>query len=358
MNFNDTVAIVGAGFSKNAGIPLTRELNERFLELPSKSQLTPEIDTIITNHLQDFWKDVFRYHAGKVKPTFEDHFTLLDLAANSGHNLGPNYTPAKLRALRRLSIHRVFEVLDRSFEKNSVISEFVRAFCKGNRNAFVSTNWDIVVENHITERRSGGAFEHFSYGIEGIYGRTLAAPTREQLPIIKLHGSANWQYCDCCRHVVFGLAGRGKTSLTALTFVEPEDFVRLGEPRSVIEHVRRMKGNAHKCPTCESQLSARVATFSYSKAFDYFQFRGSWEAALRRLITAKRWIFIGYSLPEADFELRHLLKTAELASRNKENKTIEVVLTSDGAASERYSRFFGSKIKKATCGFEQWVDRL
>jgi hypothetical protein len=42
----------------------------------------------------------------------EDHFTQIDLAANSGHYLGHDYNPKRLRALRRFTIHRMFKLLD------------------------------------------------------------------------------------------------------------------------------------------------------------------------------------------------------------------------------------------------------
>jgi len=44
--------------------------------------------------------------------------SILDLSANSDHNLGRVYSLQKLRAIRRLSIHRVFDILDTRFEHN------------------------------------------------------------------------------------------------------------------------------------------------------------------------------------------------------------------------------------------------
>jgi hypothetical protein len=81
-------------------------------------------------------------------PTFQDHFTALDLAANTGHQLGTFYRPSKLRATRRFSLHRVFETLDRRFEYDNDIQALVTRLAQGTGNSIVSTNWNIVIEKH------------------------------------------------------------------------------------------------------------------------------------------------------------------------------------------------------------------
>jgi hypothetical protein len=56
-----------------------------------------------------------------VKPALEYHFTAIDLAANSGHHLGTDYSPRKLRAIRRFSIHRAFKILDMRYRSSEPI---------------------------------------------------------------------------------------------------------------------------------------------------------------------------------------------------------------------------------------------
>ena len=72
---------------------------------------------------------------------------------------------------------------------------------------------------------------------------------------------------------------------------------------------------------------------------------------------ANRWIFIGYSLPDADFEIRSLLKTAQLASQSNggDGPYIACVLKDDKASKMRFRRFFGDRIKRIyTDGLEAW----
>ena len=101
------------------------------------------------------------------------------------------------------------------------------------------------------------------------------------------------------------------------------------------------------CSRCGAPLSARVATFSFSKALGYFQFQAVWDASLRTLREAKTWLFIGYSLPEADFQIRHLLKTAQMG-RKKPPRIFVALLSPTNAGPpdrtrENYERFFGKQ---------------
>jgi hypothetical protein len=87
------VLFLGSGFSAAMGLPTTNLLSERI-------GLHTEIEDFITECLGGFWEKIFGWSSGKREPTFEDHFTQIDLAANTGHQLGPMYSPKKLRAIR------------------------------------------------------------------------------------------------------------------------------------------------------------------------------------------------------------------------------------------------------------------
>lgn len=352
---DNTAVVVGAGFSTAAGLPSTAELLDGFIDATiddgSIGVLRPEISA----HLQAFWRAVFGWNATKRPPTFEDHFTAIDLAANTGHQLGAFYTPARLRAIRRLSLHRVFETLDKRFSLNADILKLIVALTGGANNSVVSTNWDIVVERHCRE-----ANKRFNYGVpmEQIGGGVVGS---SGLRVLKLHGSSNWCYCDTCRRLFAYSTMDGKGTLKDWVFLEQRDFEALQDAKATNELslYRDLVVNEPKCTHCGVRLSTRVATFSFDKALGFYQFHGVWEEALRQLRSANRWIFIGYSLPEADFELRHLLKTAQLAGQANRKLEIEVVLREDLGPRERFERFFGSRLSAVfTQGFEAWAASL
>src|SRR5688572_6190870 len=99
MVHNDTVLFAGAGLSSAVGLPTTERLTEEFLSLPATSATRRALQDLISDHLRCYWETVFGYSEGpnSPKPSFEDHFTTLDLAANTGHALGTHYCPKKLR---------------------------------------------------------------------------------------------------------------------------------------------------------------------------------------------------------------------------------------------------------------------
>jgi alkanesulfonate monooxygenase SsuD/methylene tetrahydromethanopterin reductase-like flavin-dependent oxidoreductase (luciferase family) len=114
-------------------------------------------------------------------------------------------------------------------------------------------------------------------------------------------------------------------------------------------------------------MSARVGTFSYRKDFAIQQFQTIWHDAFDALRQSDGWLFIGYSMPEADFEFRQTLKSAELANRGGRRRSIHVVLKDDQDAAKRYTRYFALSHNQihqqglsefVEPGFQEWLKAL
>jgi len=73
-------------------------------------------------------------------------------------------------------------------------------------------------------------------------------------------------------------------------------------------------------------------------------FERSWLTTERLLHEAETWIFIGYSLPAADYEFKHLLKHVQL-SRGRPPKLV-LITGGKGAgdAQRNYQKFFGLQL--------------
>jgi NAD-dependent SIR2 family protein deacetylase len=326
--------ILGAGFSCEAGLPSTKSIVNSFLGSP-EGELDPRIEAEISLQLRKFWKYTFNYDGHGDVPSLEDHFTVLDLAANSGRNIGPEYTPRKLRAIRRLSVHRVFQILNLKYEHSLAIHSLLSHLDLSHL-AVISTNWDIVIENHLSK-----LFASYSYGlsVEDLSGKRIET---KGIPLLMLHGSANWIYCDSCRRLYVGHSDDGKAALRAFIYITRDDFRQLcPENQDVINLVAETPRELKKCIHCENRLGARIATFSYRKEVSIPQFQNVWQQAFSALRDSDSWLFIGYSLPEADFEFRHLLKSAEKAAAVHTPKNIRVILKDDSDAALRFRRFFG-----------------
>jgi hypothetical protein len=151
-----------------------------------------------------------------------------------------------------------------------------------------------------------------------------------------MHGAVNWLYCDCCRR---------------LFWFPPEESIKVAEQILRAEEWQDIDPGYFRtewtCLYCQRvPLGTRLATFTYLKALDFPMFQKSWFSAERLLRQASRWIFIGYSMPAADYAFKYLLKRLQL-SRTRQP---EIILVTKGSNSDvtysNYQRFFGRIIGK------------
>ncbi|TAM79781.1 MAG: hypothetical protein EPN47_18485 [Acidobacteria bacterium] len=357
--------ILGAGFSRNAGLPLQSQFTDELLRArglkrgPSKT---------LVHFLCRFVREAFD-HSEKAHaeywPALEDIFTCIDLSANTGHHLGFKYPPSLLRTTRRALIARIAKMLHSTYEKSrerrTVQWQLLVRFFKAinvSRSAFINMNWDTVVEDQLTSIY--GDELRFTYGGSAIpadFPTTsndsepieLRRPHGEVVRLVKMHGSVNWLYCDNCRRLFWFLPGEAmKVANQALTDAEWKIICStIGTPET-------HRASNWTCCYCNGvRLGGRIATFSYRKALDFAMFQRAWSEAERSLRQAKTWVFIGYSLPAADYEFKYLLKRVEL-SRNPPPNYIMIAKDEppqETSTYRNYQRFFGRSIKIGKSAF-------
>ena len=351
----DTAVILGAGFSNCANVPLTGQLSDHILSECFNSS----VDRAITQALKEFLEGAFFWQEPDRLPSLEDIFTMIDLSANSGHNLGRQFTPKRLRALRRMLIYRVFTILDQNYKQSMEIEEFLKKMGfelpSELRTHFIVLNWDIVLERHLEPYTDIA----INYCIEASPWQGPSDSLRRSVSLVKVHGSSNWVYCDNCRTLFYDRSR--KLSLAIRAGLIKADF-RLFDERfgnTNFDTSLGLQPEDRNCRRCQTAVGPHIVTFSYRKSFRTHAFARSWHAAEQILTEAKKWIFIGYSLPEADYEFKHLLKTSELkfGEAKQPQKTIEVIILNDQVAEEKYKRFFGSSaIKVCQDGLAGYVN--
>jgi len=207
------VFILGAGFSRHAGLPLQSQFTEYLLKARYYHTGTSKA---LMAYLSEFVHDTFdrgRHAKSNIWPELEDIFTSIDLSANHGHHLGARWSPAKLRTVRRALLVRTIRMLGRAYEKAPKnrdwrrLDRFLRCLnLEGT--AFINMSWDTVLEQRLTEIfpravYSYGGHVHRStfVGQEGVIRTEGLNKSCSQKPavITKVHGSINWLYCDNCR---------------------------------------------------------------------------------------------------------------------------------------------------------------
>jgi hypothetical protein len=346
--------IVGAGFSWHAGLPLTTEFTQSLLDVAKLKLDGPS--ALIVQFLQKFVDDTFGHDPGsdpKGWPELEDLFTCIDLSANTGHHLGRKYSPSYLRTVRRALIVRLIRMLRQNYTRGrkradtnwSAIEDFFSSVVTYNC-AFLSMNWDTVIEEGLKRTQKISSFEYGCEASPVVLDKTKsphclirAATTAGGVNILKPHGSANWLYCDACRRVYW--------LPPAMTQWIVGQLFRKSDWRIVKDVIGRSAESPLPvaCPDCSaSSLGTRLATFSYRKALDFPMHERSWDSAERLLRVADTWNFIGYSLPAADFEFKFLLKRVQL-SRTTPPSIVLITGGIGAAATEAsYRKFFGPGI--------------
>lgn len=342
------LVIVGAGFSANAGLPLASNFTPALLRTAGLRKKGPSRAQI--EFLEGFVRTVFAEGAAVDAdgwPELEDILTFVDLAANSGHHLGPGYSAAELRTVRRTIITRMIRMLDQRRRRGDrrkragwrQLQKFFAAF-DATDTAVLSMNWDDVFERGIEASQGiadfdyGGAALPYRFEDDRLVRHHPAAPP---LTILKPHGSVNWLYCDACRRT-FSVPPE-QTETVARNIYGRKDWKvvsrKLG--RKVLPAVEKTP-----CPRCRGKsLGTRFATFSYRKALDFPMHSASWRTAERLLQQAADWVFIGYSMPTADFEFKHMLKRVQLTERHRPSITVITKGDASGDTEKRYLRLFG-----------------
>lgn len=249
-----------------------------------------------------------------------------------------------------MSIHRIFGILDSTFTENQKICQMFDELIKKFKISIINLNWDIVTEHYLHTKDFP-----YTYGIDIVdLNPSVNKETQieENIPLLKIHGSSNWLYCDRCRQLFTARFG-GKIALYKRVYLDKDDFEIFGGNN--VSDKLRYSQEEKKCRFCGNLMSGRLVTFSFQKEYALPQFQTIWEKAFSELRRAEKWLFIGYSLPDADYEFKHMLKSAQLARNNNPWKA-KVVLKEDKDAEKRYKRFFG-EIEVFQGGTEEWINR-
>lgn len=333
--------ILGAGFSKNSGLPVQSEIPELLIEKQNEN----EFENAISQILKGFYEDAFCFSRGSVLPNLDDILTCIDISINSGHHLGIKYSTMHLRAIRRFLVYRLFSVLQKKYIYSEDVMNLIRSLrANYSKVDFILLNWDTVLENYINLIEPEITIDYCNGGIQ--LRRDTFDKAKEALKIIKIHGSSNWLYCDNCRELFIDSHGDipliKKAGFKAMDF---ELFNELKENTSV-------NLASEKCIICGDYISSHIATFSFRKSFRENSFPQLWNMAEEVLTDANKWIFIGYSLPQADYEFKHLMKISELKLNHiRERKLeIDVVLLNSITTISTYKSFFGDRIVRICNG--------
>jgi len=366
---NKIVYILGAGFSKCANAPLQSELIDEIFKI--RNDILPsEYRQIFIQNRNDFEKFLLdtmfidKNNFGKI--SLEDIYTPIDRCIIDNLSFR-NISPKDLIDLRQKINGLIIMMLDHKLRITQKVNSHIESFTnylinikkshkKDDPFAIISTNWDILIDNSFKHKieNSEGVVDYCCYTTpyeknEPIMPGLLAlGKGLYNIKLLKLHGSMNWLHCKRCQRL----------------------FVTFFEKIAINEYV-----NKPICRICEENfsnehtsdggalLSSQLIMPTFLKDLSNVQLKLIWQNAGIEPSEASKIIFMGYSFPMADFELRQLL-----ARNVRHNAKIEVVLRSqdksnndkdNSSAEYRFKSFFGKReINMFYNGVEDYIKNL
>lgn len=347
----DTAIFLGAGASKAEGAPLQGELFREYFNTDLFKNSTDTMDReLATFFAIMFGIDVDNDDLLKTNfPTFEEVLGLTDLAImrkeafrdfdieNRASNSG------RLRFIAQYLVFLVAKVLDATLqEKASIHRKLVGKLhdAKILKNiTFVSTNYDIIIDNALTELYGEGV--DLDYGVEfRNFERPddWKRPRREsRIALFKPHGSLNWLFCPTCNELE--ITPKEKGVVTRLI----SDFSKAA------------------CKECESVYMPLIVPPTFYKDLNNVFLSSIWNRTDIALRKVDHIVFCGYSFPDADIHIKYLLKRAQTNRRITQKFT--VINNYPGKSPKnceeeeyRYKRFLGNKVNYLKMSFEEFAE--
>jgi hypothetical protein len=375
-NSKKTVYVLGAGFSVNAGGPIQKDLLGNLLEItggPEIDESKKLLDEYLTQALS-----IKREHLSKF--TLEDVFTPMDRCLADGSSI-KGIATARLNKIRDSLQHLIAVAIhNRMASKSSDDKQYVykfaehltRLMAKRKRLAegatsdqavkeydpvsVISLNWDTVLDVSLHKVLTIENSEiRNDYGALGVvdyccYLSSMEKDDRSIRPglwalgargfnikLLKPHGSMNWLQCTNCQRL----------------------YVSFGPSLIVPGHNGEYL--CRHCERCGTKANLRLSLVmpTFLKDLNNFQLKLVWQNTCVELMEATEIVFIGYSLPPADFEFRQLLSRFV----RRDAVITPVLFGKDKAAEDaqnNYRQFFQRyKLRDADMdGADKYVDKL
>ncbi len=320
-----------------------------------------------------------------INVSLEDLFTVFDSAINNNECF-LNYSPREMTDIhRKLKMCIIFSL---AFAQNQAKCDDYDRFArylvekrlsvsqKIDNLSVITMNWDNLLERTINShcqaynKMSASkririlpdlCFHDDDYkkNPNHIPSVHIKAKGIRNIKILKMHGSLSWLECPKCGRIMTDYSNE-------IACYELEEV---------------------ECPYCKTEigvdnpkLRSLIITPTFLKSLDNLSIKNIWHNAYLDISEASRVVFIGYSLPDADYEMRHLLKKSIRRSANIsvvltdmdnplhysdilngviEDNHKEAILSRLSLPIVRYDNFFsGIKIDYYYGGFEQYLNRL
>ena len=305
----DTVFVLGAGASHPDGVPL----QEHILPLVISDENEAISDSAIGRQVKEFIFDNFTINsAAKQNLKLEAVFGFLDYFIQQNESLSSKYTNEALRVIKENFIKIIHYIVNLETDTHSPAYHlFWKSIQKYNRNiSIITLNYDTLLEQafdflfqtcgyidyciHLMNYDRIEELKDFNFWINP-REPVLADKDHDPVPfkIVKIHGSLNWKYCNCCNHTLLTPWDReidlNRGKLIGFTYPDEEAY-------------------DYYCPIDRTEFQTLIMPPSYIKSLNNPVTTQLLGEASREIRVARKIVFIGYSLSDADVHIKALFK--------------------------------------------------
>ncbi len=338
----DCIFFFGAGASYSDGVPLQNSIVPEILN-PSninfeKSVLRRRIENFIIKYFP-FSVDDDYY------PSLETLFSFIDYFVINEISLDKDYSCHNLMDLRECLISVIYYVTSQSKKKvvfpaeeklvgrsnDSVYSFFWERLRKTRRNiSIITTNYDNLLDDafdrwfYLDYGLIDYCVDFINYTSESIMGFDWWINPRKPIPwekpntrpikLIKIHGSLNWKYCNCCSQAI-------------LTPWNNDIHLDTGKFTLTKDCVKEKWNDLHCCPRDGNPLSPIILPPSHNKVLTHPIIQSLMIEAQNEIRVARKIVFIGYSFPEADMHIKAIFNKCL-------SKNVEIIVVNPGLTNE------------------------
>ena len=347
----DVLFVLGAGASHPDGVPLQKDILPMIISDEVKEISTSEIGT----QVRDFIFDNFSIRPGAGSlPRLEAIFGFLDYFIQQNESLSSKYTNESIREIKENLIKIIHYIVNLRTDKRSrTYHLFWEAVARYNRNiSIITLNYDTLLEQafdfmfrkqgyidysiHLMNYDKLKELKEFNFWINPREPISIQ-PGEDPVPIkiIKLHGSLNWKYCNCCNH----------------TLLTPWDRkIDLNRGKLIGHTYPDEKEYDYYCPIDRTDFQTLIMPPSHIKSLSNPIITQLFAEASREIRMSRKIVFIGYSLSDADVHIKALFK-----KHLKDDTDFVVVNTKRSANLKQQYRGLSDRVRFIHRSFENLV---
>ena len=356
----DSVFIFGAGASIAEGCPTQGELLPLILGTRDPEMLESKAWKSVSEFIrQNFFLDE---EAGQY-PSLEEIFGFIDYFIDKRESLGHVFTLTNIEYIREALIKLIHYLINHAMTQSvgRSLDKFWDHVWKNKPNmSCVTLNYDTYLEDSFVKYFPLNCYLNFSYDLMNFQYHLISPKdwwinpseplltttkfTPQVIKFIKIHGSLNWRYCNCCNQLII----RPWENNFHLEKGNPP----WGEKTEARDSTDMAQGEIHQkasfesCPRDQNLLTTLITPPSYKKDLSHPVISKLLIEMADEIRAAEQVVFVGYSLPEADVHLK-----AVFAKSGISNKKVIVINPSDDPQMKRRFKSLSSKCEIIQKGF-------